>query len=161
MVYRLSPTFQQDPGLPWCAWSAWRYSPHDCSSQTPPWVPSWWSLTAENDNPCKIKSIIWVNFSHRDLIRLSLPPKQTNKQNKEKSRWFTHMVRRSCRLCLRLAILSASNVGLDLFVFINSEEYCPTERTTNQLLKDSLAFAFWLDFSQIGCSPLTQTRTNA
>lgn len=39
---RFGPTFQGVPSPPWCAWSAWRYSPHDCSSQTPLSAPSWW-----------------------------------------------------------------------------------------------------------------------
>lgn len=84
------------------------------------------------------------------------------------------MVRRSCRLCLRLAILSARNVGLDLFVFTNSEEYCPTERTNKQLRERiffaicSLMFRFywkilWLSLSgqKLGSSYTKETYWNA
>lgn len=49
--------------------------------------------------------------------------------------WSTYTVRRSCRLCRRFAILSARTVGLDLFVFTNSAEYCPKGRTHKERLK--------------------------
>lgn len=57
-----------------------------------------------------------------------------NKQTRGRGCQSTHMVRRSCRLCRRLAILSARSVGLDLFVFTKSAEYCSKERTNTQWL---------------------------
>lgn len=57
-----------------------------------------------------------------------------NKQTRGRGCGSTHMVRRSCRLCRRLAILSARSVGLDLFVFTKSAEYCSKERKNTQWL---------------------------
>lgn len=46
-------TCREVPGQPWCAWSAWCCSPHDCSSQSPVRAPTWSSWTCWEDcNPC-------------------------------------------------------------------------------------------------------------